>query len=67
MEMENFKNVICQINRLVPNATVKFEGNVWVGKKEESDFEEHTFSTIKEITIKFNAKEKDNEVIVKVS
>ena len=67
MEMENFKNVICQINRLVPNATVKFDCNVWVGKKEESDFEEHTFSTIKEITIKFNAKEKDNEVIVKVS
>ena len=69
MEMENFKNVICQINRLVPNATIKFEGNVWVsrGHAEESDFEEHTFSTIKEITIKFSAKEKDNEVIVKVS
>ena len=45
----------------------KFDCNVWVDKKEESDFEEHTFSTIKEITIKFNAKEKDNEVIVKVN
>ena len=75
MEMENFKNVMCQINRLVPNATIKFEGNVWVSKKEESDFEDHTFSTIKEITIKFSAKEiktggwqtGHTEVIVKVS
>ena len=67
MEMETFKNVMCQINRLVPNATIKFDCNVWISKKEESNFEEHTFSTIKEITIKFNVKEKDNEVIVKVS
>ena len=50
---ETFKDLMCKVNRIAPNAAVLFESRVFHGTREEAEFDNHEFKNINKITIEF--------------
>ena len=65
---EQFKEIICKANRISPEAKVKFIGRAWESFKEESEFVNQTYSSLKKIEIIFNKDDSEkDELIIHVS
>ena len=41
---EQFKDIICKVNRISPTAKITFRAKVWHGTREESEFDIEHFS-----------------------
>ncbi len=50
---ETFKDLMCKVNRIAPDAIVQFESRVFHGTREEAEFDNHEFKNINKITIEF--------------
>jgi hypothetical protein len=50
---ETFKDLMCKLNRIAPDARVQFESRVFHGAREEAEFDNHEFKNISKITIEF--------------
>ena len=61
---EQFKDIICKINRVSQNAKISFRAKVWQGIKSEGDFEIETFSGIEKIIVKFRSDSSEKDEII---
>ena len=61
---EQFKDIICKINRISPSAKITFRAKVWHGTREESDFDIETFSGIEKIIVKFRSDSSEKDEII---
>ena len=50
---EMFKDLMCKVNRISPNADIKFASRVYHGTSEEGEFKKHEFKKISSILIEF--------------
>lgn len=57
---EQLKWIIQKVCAIDTNAKVKFVGRIWQSSTDESDFNNHEFSTLKSIKIKFGEDCNDN-------
>ena len=53
---EQFKDIICKVNRISPTAKITFRAKVWHGTREESEFDIEHFSQIDKIVTKFKSR-----------
>jgi hypothetical protein len=60
---EDFKEIMCKANRIVPNAKIKFKGRSWVSASKESDSQEFTYNEINKIEIWFADDRDESNVI----
>ena len=61
---EQFKDIICKVNRIRPTAKITFRAKVWHGTREESEFDIEHFSQIDKIVTKFKSDETDRDEII---
>ena len=61
---EQFKDIICKVNRISPTAKITFRAKVWQGIKSEGDFEIETFSGIEKIIVKFRSDSSEKDEII---
>lgn len=61
---EQFKDIICKINRISPSAKITFRAKVWHGTREESDFDIEHFSQIDKIIVKFRSDSSEKDEII---
>ena len=43
---EMFKDLMCKVNRISPNANIKFASRVYHGTSEEGEFKKHEFKKL---------------------
>ena len=60
---EQFKEILCKANRIVPNAKMKFKGKSWVSATKESDSQEFTYNELSKIVIWFGDDRNDKDII----
>ena len=64
---EQLKWIIQKVCAIDTNAKVKFVGRSWQSNKDESDFYDHEYTSLKSIKIKFGENSSDNtEVQIEV-
>jgi len=61
---EQFKDIICKVNRISPTAKITFRAKVWHGTREESEFNTEHFSQIDKIVTKFKSDDSDRDEII---
>ena len=61
---EQFKDIICKVNRISPTAKITFRAKVWHGTREESEVDIEHFSQIDKIVTKFKSDETDRDEII---
>ena len=62
---EQFKEILCKANRIVPNAKIKFKGRSWVSASKESDSQDFTYNELEKIVIWF-ADDRDGSDVIAI-